>query len=340
MATILVIEEDIQYSRALARILKKAGHGTVMAKDAARALACLEQRMPDLILIDLPQPPSDGFALARAIQANAAPATIPFIFLSDDGDAHARVMGLQCGASDCIAKPFHRAELLARIDATLRVEQQMGTLRRQNALLQILARTDVLTELPNRRAFMERLDEEMARVIRHCQPLSLLMLDIDHFKQVNDAILHAGGDEVLRVMTRCIRDRARRNDMVARIGGEEFAVLCPDTFLTGAQQLAERMRAAVERLYVEGKTPMPITVSIGVVSVNQNSAISEEGLMTAADSALYEAKRTGRNRVVCACNSGINSLPQTANHGTYHHVQSTHITRLKANTAENTPQRI
>ncbi len=297
MAHILIAEDDPTYARVLERVLRGAGHAVEITASGQDALVRLYEEPPDLLLLDVIMPGMDGYEVARLAKADARTAMVPIVFITGATDTHHKIQGLESGANDYITKPFHRSELLARISVSLRIRELEDELRRKNEVLADLARTDDLTGLANRRLFDERLREEIARARRYKCALSVLAIDIDHFKQVNDSMLHAGGDRVLCAVARCLRSHMRANDLVARIGGEEFGVLCPETDEHGARTLAERIRAAVATLEGSGEVPLPLTVSVGVATLYAGMEWDAQALSAAADAALYEAKRAGRNRV-------------------------------------------
>jgi len=183
---------------------------------------------------------------------------------------------------------------------------------REQKELEALVRTDTLTGLLNRRAFMDAFELEMMRFARRRHPLCLMLLDVDHFKQVNDRYGHLAGDECLRRMATLIRERVTRpQDFVARFGGEEFVVVLFDTHLDGARHVAERIRSEVQQLQVQWETTLiPLTTSIGLCSAIPDELTGIEQYTVAADQALYEAKESGRNRVVVA---GL-SAPDISSH--------------------------
>lgn len=297
MARILVAEDDPTYGRLLSRLLAEAGHVVEVATNGEDALARLREEPPELLLLDAIIPRLDGFGVVRAAKSDPVTALVPIIFIAGATDTYHKVRGLELGANDYITKPFRREELIARVNVALRIRQLEEDLRRKNDELAAQARTDALTGLANRRLFDERLAEEVERVRRYGHPLSVLMIDLDHFKGINDAIMHTGGDQVLRAVGTCLRSQMRPNDTVARMGGEEFAVLCSETDLPGALAMAERICGAISQLHSEKRSPLPLTTSVGVATLPEGSTFTGDMLLEAADAALYEAKRAGRNRV-------------------------------------------
>ncbi|NMO23636.1 diguanylate cyclase, partial [Pyxidicoccus fallax] len=227
------------------------------------------------------------------------------------------VEGLELGADDYLVKPFDMLELSARVKSMLRLKALQDALveknreldrankelaRRREELL-ALSRTDALTGLFNRRYFEERLNEEFARSRRYGSPLSLVMLDIDHFKRINDTYGHPFGDQVLKAVAHTSRSRLREVDLLARYGGEELIALLPETGPEDALKVCERVREAIAALELEeacpGGAPRPVrlTASLGVATVPAADLTSAEALLRAADISLYAAKGAGRNRV-------------------------------------------
>jgi diguanylate cyclase (GGDEF)-like protein len=258
-------------------------HGGAAGLDAAR------REMPDLILLDVDMPDMSGFEVCRALKADPDLFLIPVLFLSGSGAAEDKVRGLDLGAVDYVTKPFDGFELRARVRAALRAKHL------QDLLIEH-AHLDPLTGLPSRRALMERLQREWARLQRHGGALSFIMADLDHFKRVNDTHGHGVGDAVLQEAARAIARQCRDLDLPARYGGEEFAIIVPDETATGAACLAERCRQEIEQVRLKaGNDAVRTTASFGVADAA--GAASPDMLVARADTALYQAKRAGRNRV-------------------------------------------
>jgi len=236
---------------------------------------------------------------------------IPIIFVTAKSEMEDRVLGLEM-AVDYVCKPFAAPELLARVRAALRMRKLQEELRVSNEQLAHLAITDALTGLCNRRHFDSQLADELRRAQRFGHALSVVVFDLDRFKAINDNWGHAQGDSVLQAFGEVLHNSSRRIDTIARVGGEEFAAILPATEETGARAFAEKVRTATEEMEVnvirtrEGlaEDPLRITVS-GGISVARKVDTDEETtpaltevMMQAADKALYEAKTSGRNRVV------------------------------------------
>ena len=252
---------------------------------------------PDLILLDVMMPDASGFDICRKLKATADTQNIPVIFLTGASDVDQKVLGFDVGAVDYIQKPFDSAELNARVRAALR------TKRFQDMLAQ-RAMIDGLTGLWNRAHFDQRMHEEVAAAARYSRPMSLIMMDVDKFKPLNDNHGHPFGDEVLQAVGDVLQDSARTSDWPCRYGGEEFGLILRETDLEGAVIMAERVRRAIEGLQLRDRAQLvPVTASFGVVSSTQcmnPCDLTSKWVIESADRALYAAKEGGRNRVCTA----------------------------------------
>lgn len=313
----VLIVEDIPLNRfLLAQQVRQEGCQVIEACDGLQALEKLEEEPVDLILLDMHMPRLDGFGVLERLRADERHASIPVIVVSSVDDTEATVRCIELGAADYLLKPIHPALLRARLRTCLEKKQQMNQLlelqehlqqRNQdlehlnlelavlNKRLEDLAFTDALTDLPNRRAGLLSLQQMWAASKRRQQPLSCLMVDVDHFKRVNDTYGHDRGDLVLQAVARSLKASARASDVACRFGGEEFLVLCPDTDVGGAESLGERILTLVKES-VPAFMSDPLSVSAGAA---QNAPEMRDGevLVAAADKALYQAKREGRARV-------------------------------------------
>ena len=269
-------------------------HDVFMATSGEQALAVCQEKQPDLVLLDVIMPGMDGLETCQRLKADADTADIPVIFVTSQNSPEEETHGLEVGAVDFISKPVNPAVVRARVKTQL-------TLKAQTDALRMLASLDGLTGVPNRRIFDERLDAEWRACRRSGVPLSLLMVDVDHFKLYNDHYGHLDGDQCLKAIASALADSVERGrDMLARFGGEEFVCLLPDTDLEGARHIAEKLRSAVEALaipHVESKTASTVTVSLGVATTTQCDALQPPELLKVADEQLYLAKQSGRNRV-------------------------------------------
>jgi two-component system cell cycle response regulator len=297
-ATVL-IADDSDLIRAVARdSLEDQGYRVTEAGDGRTALEACRQEPPDVVLLDIEMPGLDGYQVLAELKSNSELKHIPVVFLTSRGSTEEVVAGLRGGAHDYLKKPFEHAELLARVGSAMQLKKLQDELRQRNAELDRLSRTDELTGLYNRR----HLDEELVRLhsdaSRHHQLISLLLLDIDHFKRVNDTYGRLAGDQVLRTFADRLRTVLRAGDVAGRWGGEEFLVVMPRTDLAGAREVAERIRfiTAFDPVVAEGQE-ISLTVSGGCALGPRESA---EAVVSLADKCLAYAKQAGRNRVVSA----------------------------------------
>ena len=275
--------------------------GTVFeAVDGLVGLRMLLLESVDVVVCDLEMPGLDGEKLLRAHRSRPDAADVPFFFLTAQRDPNRMARLLRAGASDTIQKPFHPAELIARLETHLRLRRLQAELRDKNAMLERVSTTDSVTGLRTRRYVGEVLAIEVLRATRYKTPLSVVMCDIDHFKRINDTYGHPAGDAVLAGACEVIRDTLRETDVGGRWGGEEFLLVLPHTELEGAATLAERVRIAIEakEFDVAADALPPVTLSMGVAALAEWQTV--EALIAAADQALYQAKDAGRNCVVVA----------------------------------------
>ncbi|MEA3018640.1 MAG: two-component system, cell cycle response regulator [Actinomycetota bacterium] len=297
-ARIVVADDSIVVRTLLRRQLEEHGHIVIEAVDGEDALRACRDHRPDLVLLDVEMPKLDGHAVLAALRADPDLADTPVVFLTARTTTEDVVEGLRLGAHDYLRKPFEPAELLARVSAAHRVKSLQDQLRQRNAELDAMSRTDALTGLPNRRHLQDHLLATASAARRHGQSLAILMVDIDHFKDVNDTLGHDGGDRVLREIAARVSAACRTEDVAGRWGGEEFLVVAPFTDRESAASLAESIRDAIasQPLASSGQLVVDVTVSIGAAA----GAGDIDALVKEADDALYAAKDAGRNRVVVA----------------------------------------
>ncbi len=293
--TILVVDDE-RGNRAILTELLGDVHKLILAKNGVQALALAREHLPDLILLDVLMPEMDGHQLIRLLKQDDASRHIPVIFISALDSVMDEEVGLELGAVDYIAKPFHPAIVKARVRNHLQAY-------RQRQMLERLANIDALTGIPNRRHFEESLANEVRRCARAEVSLSLVMVDVDYFKKFNDHYGHGAGDLILRKIAETIQKVLNRpGDFVARYGGEEFVLILPGSDVRGGKRVTEKIRAAVEALGVQhacSKVSEWITVSLGGATVVSTLNQAEvDGLLIMADRRLYEAKNQGRNCVV------------------------------------------
>jgi len=320
---ILVVDDESITRRRLEKLLGTTGHTVTSAANGREALRLALDTDQQLLISDWVMPEMDGLELCRALRRTEAGRRMYIIMLTGcEDDAHL-VQAFEAGADDYVVKPFRPKVFEARLRAGIRVlrlqeeqahdkeqiDRYAEELAAANRVLQTVALTDALTGLPNRRCLIERLGPEWARATRQSRPLACLMLDLDHFKHINDTHGHDVGDQVLRKTADVLKVSFRPYDLLCRYGGEEFVVICPDTDLDSACKVAERVRTAIEANAVtttDGSV-LRIAVSVGVAARN-NAVPDADALVKSADEALYAAKCAGRNRV---CVSGAGPVSAT-----------------------------
>ena len=287
---ILIVDDNEDIHTLLDKLLATEDYLHFHAYDAQQGLWYAKRGDPDLILLDVNMPCVSGFELCQTLKSDAQTTRIPVVFLTAIGDVISKVQGLDYGAMDYITKPFHQAELQARVRAALRIKRLLDTLS-ANALI------DVLTGLRNRRYFDQRLEEELAGVLRFGGTSSLLLLDIDHFKLCNDRFGHAFGDAVLRSVADVLQWTTRSIDIPCRYGGEEFAVILPETDQDGGLLVSERIRAEIAAASLShGGKDVRLTVSGGLVTsppAGNCRQLTSANFLQAADQSLYHAKEGG-----------------------------------------------
>lgn len=305
--SILVVDDDPSAIQLMARVLKGVGE-LRFATNGADALRLAQAVAPDLILLDAEMPGLSGFQVCAALKASESLSGIPVIFVTSHGEPAFQVAGFEIGAADFIAKPVNGQIVLARVMAQLRVKQMADAMER-------VANVDALTGVANRGRFDHLIESEWRRARRHGDALSVLMVDVDHFKLYNDRHGHQAGDDCLRAVAQALSAVCLRpGDVVARYGGEEFALLLPKTASAGAEHVAREALCAIGALaepHDTSSTSHQVTVSIGVASYDETSACwmppstdsqlgaladapSAGRLVAVADAALYAAKRAGR----------------------------------------------
>lgn len=300
MSTILIIDDSDAHRAEIRKVLEDAGDfaSILEASDGLVGLKVLLDEQIDVVLCDLEISGIDGEKLLRFNNAEPAGVPIPFLFVtaSEDRDRITRL--LEDGASDAVKKPFHAPDLVARLRLHLKLKQLQEELMVKNRRLEVLSSTDEVTGLKTRRYVNEVLETEFKRAKRYGQTLSILMADLDHFKDVNDAYGHQAGDAVLRGTADRLAGLLRGADVAGRYGGEEFIIILAHNELEGARVAAERWRDAIgsKPFKLPDGSEITVTVSVGVATYDE-SFQSPEQLISAADTALYIAKENGRNRV-------------------------------------------
>ncbi|WP_018123724.1 GGDEF domain-containing response regulator [Desulfovibrio oxyclinae] len=314
---ILIIDDSETSQLLLTTILGNAGYSNIVSAysyDEAHSIleSCRSKEdCTDLVLMDINMPGVDGIQATRLLKADPATEDIPIIVVTGVEDEMRLQAAFSAGANDYIQKPVSRVELQARVRSALKLREEMQMrharekeLEELNAKLRKISSIDGLTGVGNRRWFDERFEQEWKRARRDRMPLSLLLIDIDNFKQFNDSQGHIQGDQCLRRVAAILQESTRRAaDMVARYGGEEFVVVLPNTDSTGAKDVAEMIMKQLEGECIEhpdSPAAKYVTVSIGLATATPDGSTGGESLIEAADNALYQAKDKGKNRIESA----------------------------------------
>jgi diguanylate cyclase (GGDEF)-like protein len=289
---ILIVDDAMENIQILHHALRDE-HDVLFALNGEKALQIAHNQLPDLILLDAVMPGMDGYEVCAALRASSAVRDIPVIFVTALTHPEDETRALEAGAVDFISKPFNSAVVRARVRTQLTIKRQADAMRE-------LTLTDVLTGVANRRSFNEAMDNEWRRCARAEQPLAIVMIDIDHFKNYNDAYGHQQGDHCLQQVASAMKRCAGRPpDLLARYGGEEFIILLPAVGAEGAEVVARRILDEVRGLnlpHTASSVSDQVTVSIGVAALQPSDDNDPEALIRTADALLYRAKETGRNR--------------------------------------------
>jgi diguanylate cyclase (GGDEF)-like protein len=294
---ILLVDDDPDNLKIVSRLLEKEGYAVQAAGSGEQGLKLLETYRPDLVLLDVNMPGMDGLETIQLLKNRGNTAAVMFVTANT---ATADVIrGLDAGALDYICKPFSGLELLARVRAQLRVKKLQDDLRDANEKLQDLVEIDDLTGLYNMRSVYEKLDQEIERARRYGHGVAAIMLDMDHFKGVNDNHDHLFGSHVLAEVGQIIRASIRTHDFAARYGGDEFLICLSQTTTDGARLFCERLRKTMEgHTFKHEDDEIQLTASMGcAVIVDGKSMMDGRSLVRHADHGLYASKEGGRNRV-------------------------------------------
>lgn len=311
---LLLVDDDPVMLARLSKQLASAGHRVVTCRDGESALKLIIENKPQLVITDWRMKPMDGLTLCKTLRGSDLGKNLYLIMLTASESEDALVEAFDAGIDDFVTKPVSLRVLLARVRAGQRIlmlqqelekekkdiERYSAELAVVNRRLELMANTDILTGLPNRRYALNRLEQEWDSAQRYGRPLSVLMLDLDYFKSINDNLGHDAGDVVLAHAANLLKANARTSDIACRLGGEEFLVIAPNTDAKAALLLAERIRSAIQTEQPKDLTlPRPMTVSIGVAGSLGGKPRWNE-LMKLADQALYKIKAGGRNAVKLA----------------------------------------
>jgi two-component system cell cycle response regulator len=299
-ALILVVDDNPDNLEIISTRLRFRGYRVATADRGDKAIDLVHETHPDLILLDIMMPDMDGYEVARRIRATDDIPYIPIIVVTARDSTEDKVTGLDAGADDYLTKPINFPELEARVRSMLRIKRLQDELEEKNRKLEQLSISDGLTGLFNHRHLHELLQEEFDRSSRTEEPISVVMFDLDRFKQVNDTHGHQAGDQVLRKLAHILRETAREIDRLGRYGGEEFLAILPDSDPEAGVTFAERVREAVESepFDIGDGDRIEMTISAGVATYPHDRPEGPRRLVHYADQALYSAKNSGRNTVV------------------------------------------
>ena len=307
---IVIVDDSPDNLRLLIGILKEQGYKVRPAPSGARALATVRKMPPALILLDIMMPEMNGYEVCRQLKKDETTRDIPVIFLSALNKVFDKVKAFKVGGVDYISKPFQVEEVMVRVNTHLMIQAKQKALSLKNEALveksviiteqakklEQLATKDCLTGLSNRRDFQEKVELEEKRFKRTQRRFSIILLDIDHFKNVNDTYGHDFGDRVLINVARTLNQGLRAQDIIARWGGEEFICLLPETDADGARHVAEKIRTKIgAQRQDRGDASVSVTVTLGICVYDGSCSIEDS--IKSADTALYEGKKYGRNQV-------------------------------------------
>ncbi len=293
-AKVLIVDDDPLNRLVLEKTLADE-HEVFLVESGEKALTFLKTTTVDLIILDIVMPGINGYEVLVQLKENPVTQTIPVIFISANTSHDDEAKGFELGAMDYIAKPFSTVIVRARVRNQLLIKQK-------NDLLEMLASIDGLTEIPNRRYLDENLSREWRRSRRSSTPLSVILMDIDHFKRYNDCYGHRAGDDCLKRVAHALVGECQRGcDFVARYGGEEFAAVLPGMGKQEALAFAHKLRDAVNSLNIPHKASLNaehVTISLGIATTETGQVYAEQVLLEEADLGLYQAKDSGRDQIV------------------------------------------
>jgi diguanylate cyclase (GGDEF)-like protein len=307
---ILVVDDDIVVRAKVSESLEQDGCEVILAKNGNDGIKAYQEYHPDLILVDAVMPILDGFEFCEQLK-KLGECLIPILMITSLDDNESVDRAFASGATDYLTKPVNLSILRQRVRNLIKqsqlIEKQLTELQQANQDLQLLANLDSLTKLANRRGFDDYIQTEWERMHRIKAPLSLIMCDVDFFKNYNDKYLHPNGDKCLIKIAIAMRNVVRRSgDLVARYGGEEFAIVLPNTDAFGAFAVAENIRSAVKDLQIiheDSAVCDRVTISVGLSTIIPTHENNFQALIHAADKALYKSKSQGRDRVTMIGNA-------------------------------------
>lgn len=295
----MVADDDRLTREAVANVLRNHGYVVDAVGDGQAAVERVARGGVDLVLLDILMPRLSGLEACRLIKGMTSDNFLPVVLLTVKTDSASRVEGLKIGADDYVCKPFDERELIARVEAMLRIKKLHDHVAEARAKLEQLSMHDELTGLYNYRYLHPRMNEEFKRAERYHDPLACLVVDIDRLQTHNDSGGRGHGDLIIRKVADSLRHSLREVDVVARFGGDEFLVLLPSTHFAGSVTVAERIWRDVLEHPVQGESgdPTQVTLSVGVALFPSRDVRTKDQLLRAADAALHHAKREGKNRV-------------------------------------------
>lgn len=297
---ILLVEDSATLRHAMRNYILEAGHEPLIARSGEEALQLLENTPVDMIIMDVEMPGLNGFETTRLIREWLAGHWIPIIFVTGLNEDENYREGIEAGGDDYLIKPVSFMIIKAKIRAMERIAEMRDQLNQLNVELEALSQLDSLTQIYNRRTFNDLAQQQWSLAKRHQQPISALMIDVDHFKLFNDHYGHPAGDACLKKVSQAIKSCLHRSgDILGRYGGEEFVVLLPETDAKGAMRVSQSIGEALAELQIRhdvSPTDSYVTASIGGATCLRTTGHDLEELIKNADRALYKAKRAGRNR--------------------------------------------
>lgn len=309
---ILLVEDSATIRFVMCRYIEEAGHTTIVAESGESALQILDTTPVDMVIMDVEMPGLNGFETTRLIREWMGDHWIPIIFVTGKGAAKSLEEGIEAGGDDYLTKPVNQIILNAKIRAMERITHMRNELAKVNEELTELSQRDGLTDLYNRRTFEQKAADLWHQAARSKTPLTLMLLDIDHFKLFNDCYGHPAGDECIRMVAGSLSATLNRSsDLLGRYGGEEFIAVLSNTHEEGARHICERIRKNVEELNIRHRDSScsgVVTVSIGACTLPSGKGGDYDELVSLADQALYESKSEGRNRTTVRTFTGQKKL--------------------------------